>query len=560
MSAKETREFDLVLAGGSLKTCSSMSVKNCSKTNSFSDGLSSIQYRITSEKRDAFFNSEIFSPNSKLVLDDVHSVFLNIYNKLDGAVVSKSQLRDAFADIDQLDFYKSMSDELYFAFHDYIEFPQILADGNRKQEHTNLAFNKNSHAVDVYQAFYNSAQIKAARKQQANISEVTPHIVVVTASSRDPFESADFYQSVFQFFKAKVTWLPLDMTYQQAKGQCQRLQQIRANNLSFNRDVIYPKRVAQQKAMCEQPERMLEAIKSADGIFFNGGDQSRTIAALTDKNGQPAEELIVIRNMVENKQLVVGGTSAGTAVQAGGFYKGKPVPMISNGDPKLALVRGAFATKPPSARCSKSKTCQSSELKPGDLTYRAEGGTGLFELGLLDTHFSERDRESRLAVFSYMSGQRFAFGVDETSALLVNKQTNGDYHFEVVGQNGVFVVDMKQGQGKIVEAESNNYIAGLSHFLNQGDKAIYRAELDQLLFTFNSRSESLSKRMSAKGVVELDGKWRAVVGNKCGKREVIGWQNWQQTFAVQADDKTQFARSPNKQCSYSNLPFVIKTN
>ena len=59
-------------------------------------------------------------------------------------------------------------------------------------------------------------------------------------------------------------------------------------------------------------------------------------------------------------------------------------------------------------------------MQGSDLTYRAGGGSGLFNIGILDTHFSERDREARLALLTAYTGTRFGFGVDEATALMVN--------------------------------------------------------------------------------------------------------------------------------------------
>jgi hypothetical protein len=269
---------------------------------------------------------------------------------------------------------------------------------------------------------------------------------------------------------------------------------------------------------------------------------------------------LLMQEMVNNKQLVVGGTSAGTAVQAGATRNNNSVPMISNGAPKVALNRGAFAVDAPSARCSETKTCSDIKVNADDLTYRAVGGTGLFRLGLMDTHFSERDREARLAVFSVFTGQRFAFGVDETTALLVDINQAGDYAFEVVGQNGVFILDMKASQAQINKDSPNqNYISGMSHFINQGDSASYEAKNGRFAIAFSSASQQLATRKKAKFAIDSKGKWRAVVANKCGSRELISWMNWQQVFAVQASQQTRFARTEHKQCSYSDLPFVIKT-
>ena len=71
------------------------------------------------------------------------------------------------------------------------------------------------------------------------------------------------------------------------------------------------------------------------------------------------------------------------------------------------------------------------------LTYDKQGGLGSFDFGILDTHFSERGRTPRLAVLMQATKQKFGFGVDETTALKVEKSTG---KMSVIGKEGVVVL------------------------------------------------------------------------------------------------------------------------
>jgi hypothetical protein len=381
-------------------------------------------YHFDPQSRARFTESEFFSNLNEQERVNINSLIDVIYNDSKQALVSKSDIRGIVKNNDLFDLYQALSDPSYYALFDFFEVRQINGAGQRKKERVKLLKSRKQGTVDIFQTFFEQAKLRAKQKNKGK-----PTLIAITASSRDPFESADFYQGVLESFPAEVIWLPLDMNLQLAMEQnrCAELESIRNQHLLFDRARIYPNRAALQYSYCQNPSQLLDVIRQADGLFFNGGDQSRTIASLVDSNGKPSTALEVIRQALNAGEIVVAGTSAGTAVQAGGVFNNRTIPMLSNGDPKHALHRGAFEANAPSQRCSNIANCQSSKTKPGDLTYRASGGTGLFQLGLLDTHFSERDREIRLAVFAHTTETRYAFGVDETTALTVKRLPNGNH-------------------------------------------------------------------------------------------------------------------------------------
>lgn len=551
---KNQAHFDLILAGGGLATCSSFSPKNCLSADFSNNDLSQLEYKFSKNKQQVFRNSGFYK--NLLTADKVNidAIIDYLYSKKGGDSLTKGQISKALKASQYKDEYLNLSDPLYYALFDYFEFRQLDDKGVRKTEKVILESNKSLGSRRVYNAFVDSAKTIAAKKNKERAQ-----ILVVTASSRDPFESADFYQGVFSGFDVDVVWLPLDMSLQQAIEQkrCDQLEAIRNQNLSFNRSAIYPVRTEFQRSLCEDPEKLLKTIKEADGLFFNGGDQSRTIAALTLSNGQPSKSLKLIQTQNDTNNLVVGGTSAGTAVQAGGKHRGNDIVMLSNGDPKFAIHRGAFASLPPSVRCDETGSCADTQLQPGDLTYRSLGGTGLFTIGLLDTHFSEREREVRLNVFAHQSGSAFGFGVDEATALGVTKQPNGDYKMQVIGENGVYITEVKGHPNQLASTSKPRYVAGVAHFLNEGDKVQFVYADNDLIFDFATSSERLEQHQSAKDADKKAGTWRARTSKKCGYGDVIMWKQFNSKYVLKASAQTEFAINNKKQCSYSDLPFVI---
>ena len=191
------------------------------------------------------------------------------------------------------------------------------------------------------------------------------------------------------------------------------------------------------------------------GIFFTGGDQSKHKASFIDSNGD-SEEMKIIRRRVNSGELALAGTSAGTAVQ-GGPSLTERIPMISGGESYEALVN-----KPLDHLCLTS-ACSD------DLQYDPEGGLGLFTVGILDTHFSQRGRQGRLVRLGMLLNVGLAFGVDETTALLAI--TNGEStDFEVVGEYGVSVFDLRKASGSDSNA-INFRVSGISlSYFTDGDK------------------------------------------------------------------------------------------
>lgn len=145
-------------------------------------------------------------------------------------------------------------------------------------------------------------------------------------------------------------------------------------------------------------EENVEVIRTAKGIWFSGGDQSRITERIL---GTPAHE--ALREMLANGG-VVGGTSAGTACQSDPMLNGE-------GDPG-ALQKG------------------STELVRG---------LGLFHGVIVDQHFIRRQRHNRLLAAILEHPDKLGVGIDEDTAIWVKP----DQSFEVLGDSVVEIIDAR---------------------------------------------------------------------------------------------------------------------
>ena len=538
-------EYDLVLAGGALSTCSSLSPENCKSSVQFSDAKAAQFYEVSLSSL-----SRLASLANKFDIDieSQYSHLMNVYSSLGEVVLTKNRLFDALNGQGMSDdAIRALSDSQYFLMLDALEKAQFDEQGQRLIEKVQLNETTSPYSIDIYQRFI------ALAKQNTPEGQATK-IGVVTASSRDAFEAADFYTGVFNQSEVEVVWLPLTAAFQGALNDenrgfagCANLEAYQANQHLYDRKRLYPQRFERQNKYCKSPSELTNLIDSLDGLFFNGGDQSRTLAALQTPAGVASEFFLAIQSKLENGDIVIGGTSAGTAVQAGGFWENRPIPMLTSGHSRSALSRGIFYLPPPSVRCDDG-AC-SDALLPGDITVAASGGTGIFNLGLTDTHFSERDRETRLVVATALTGQRLGFGVDETTALLV-KLNNANPVFEVIGKAGVFVVDMQHGQlqQSNQDEEVNRTLGGLVSYWPNGTLA--RKEGKRIEVEF-------SPLASTAHIEFEEGQWRNASTALCKGKSEVNWQQFENRYVLRTSSESKTALFGSGLCGYHKVPFII---
>jgi len=146
-------------------------------------------------------------------------------------------------------------------------------------------------------------------------------------------------------------------------------------------------------AEAAHPDHIVEAAK-ADVIFFTGGDQSRLVDVL---EGSPFLEQVRAHHAAGG---VVAGTSAGAMAMS--------TLMIAGGDPANGFVKDGIAKGV---------------------------GFGMAPDFVIDTHFSQRNRLSRLFNAVASDPRKTGLGLDEDTALIL-RGLDG----EVAGSGTVTVV------------------------------------------------------------------------------------------------------------------------
>ena len=145
------------------------------------------------------------------------------------------------------------------------------------------------------------------------------------------------------------------------------------------------------------PEALLDGI---DGVFITGGDQMRLVSLLGGT--QFAQKL---RGLVRETGIVMAGTSAGAA--------GMSTAMIVRGE---------------------------STPHPQKNSVRLSPGLGFLKNVIIDQHFTERGRISRLITAVSFNPYNLGIGIDENTAIILDNKGV----LEVFGAGTVTIVDGSQ--------------------------------------------------------------------------------------------------------------------
>ena len=170
---------------------------------------------------------------------------------------------------------------------------------------------------------------------------------------------------------------------------------------------------------------VVEALASATGVFFTGGDQLRITTVLGGTRTDSALQMLV-----RTGAIVLGGTSAGAAMMSGTMILGGEGPGVTR---------------------SSVRTGPGLEFLPGVV---------------IDMHFAERGRLNRLLSAVALYPHELGLGIDEDTAILAE----GD-GFEVLGTGAVTVVDAGAAMDIRVPAEGPIAITGARvHVLPAGSR------------------------------------------------------------------------------------------
>lgn len=172
-------------------------------------------------------------------------------------------------------------------------------------------------------------------------------------------------------------------------------------------------------------DKLLDGVT---GVFMTGGDQMRLVSLL---GGTKLAERL--RKMVRDTNVVMAGTSAGAAAMS--------TSMIVRGEPSSHPHKNAVKLSP---------------------------GLGFLKNIIIDQHFSERGRISRLITAVSYNPYNLGIGIDENTAIILD----GKGILEVFGQGSATIVDGSQiSFNEIAEVADNEAfsICGVQfHVLRDG--------------------------------------------------------------------------------------------
>lgn len=154
---------------------------------------------------------------------------------------------------------------------------------------------------------------------------------------------------------------------------------------------------SRQDVVGADTEKLLDGVT---GIIMTGGDQMRLVSIL---GGTKLAERI--RALVRETNVVLAGTSAGAAAMS--------TSMIVRGEPTSHPHKNAVRLSP---------------------------GLGFLKNIIIDQHFSERGRISRLITAVSFNPYNLGIGIDENTAIILD----GKGILEVYGQGTTTVVDGSQ--------------------------------------------------------------------------------------------------------------------
>lgn len=182
---------------------------------------------------------------------------------------------------------------------------------------------------------------------------------------------------------------------------------------------------SRQDVVSADADALLDGIT---GVFISGGDQMRLVSIL---GGTLFAQKL--RHLVTDTDLVMAGTSAGAA--------GMSASMIVRGE---------------------------STPHPQRNSVRLSPGLGFLKNVIIDQHFTERGRISRLITAVSYNPYNLGIGIDENTAIILDK----DGTLEVFGAGTVTIVDGSQITfNEIAEVEDNDAfsVCGVQlHILGDG--------------------------------------------------------------------------------------------
>ncbi|MFF4341500.1 cyanophycinase [Kitasatospora sp. NPDC001540] len=171
-------------------------------------------------------------------------------------------------------------------------------------------------------------------------------------------------------------------------------------------------------------DAVVAQVESMTGFFFGGGDQYRYVTSLLHGDAHTDSKVMAAIRRKLAAGAVVAGSSAGAQIASG-------PDMVTGGDSYQALRDGS---------------APGYFEDPTRLGYLPQGGFGLFDAGLLDTHTGTYGREGRAIRLAADTGHDRVFALDENTAIEVEHAGTRGESLRVLGTHGVSVLDLRSAR------------------------------------------------------------------------------------------------------------------
>ena len=188
---------------------------------------------------------------------------------------------------------------------------------------------------------------------------------------------------------------------------------------------------ADGRAAADDPT-LAEAVRTAGGAYFSGGDQGRITDVLRRADGSNTRVLDALWDMYR-RGGVIAGSSAGAAIMSSTMF-GHPRSILST------LQHG---------------------VDDGRQITRGLGFIG--DDVFIDQHLLVRGRFARMLPAMLAKGYKIGLGIDENTAMVVNARRD----VEVIGYRGALLVDLSEAATR---DGSFNLANGRLSYLDNGDR------------------------------------------------------------------------------------------
>ena len=185
------------------------------------------------------------------------------------------------------------------------------------------------------------------------------------------------------------------------------------------------------RAAADDP-KLAEAVRTAGGAYFSGGDQGRITGVLRRADGSNTRVLDALWDMYR-RGGVIAGSSAGAAIMSSTMF-GHPRSILST------LQHG---------------------VDDGRQITRGLGFIG--DDVFIDQHLLVRGRFARMLPAMLAKGYKIGLGIDENTAMVVNAKRD----VEVIGYRGALLVDLSEAATR---DGSFNLANGRLSYLDNGDR------------------------------------------------------------------------------------------